>query len=72
MKTKRLTITALLLGVGWMLSACGTRELGFADRIQLGKNSLQFDQKGAHLTECTLVAQLERGRSSATSAGGTG
>jgi len=72
MRIKRLTLTLCLVGLGWALSACGTRELSFADRIQLGKNSLQFDQTGAQLTECTLVTQIERGRSSATSGGGAG
>lgn len=79
--TKRSGRLLILLGVvaAVGLTACGnqnfgfgTRELGFADKVQLGRNSLQFDQKGAMLTECTLVTQLERGRSSATSGGGAG
>ncbi len=62
----------MALALGLTLTACGTRELGFADKISLGKTSLKFDHSGADLHENTLASQLERGRSSSTSGGGAG
>ncbi len=65
-------LVIFVAGVGMVLTACGTRELGVVDKIQLGRAAMRFDHKGAELAECTLVSQFERGRSSSVGGGGAG
>ena len=72
MKTFNYRWIPLVILAGVALTACGTRELSVVDKINLGATGMRFDQKGAEATECSLVAQLERGRSSASSGGSTG
>jgi len=60
------------LGAIFALTACGTRELSVVDKIFLTAPVMRFDHSGAELAECTLVSQLERGRSSAAGGGGAG
>lgn len=55
-----------------LLTACGTRELSIVDKIALNSSAMKFDHSGTDLSECGLVSQLERGRSSLSNAGGTG
>lgn len=62
----------LITGGAIALTACGTRKLSVVDKIFLNDTAMRFDHTGAELGECTLVSQLERGRSSGTNAGGTG
>lgn len=58
--------------VALVLSACGTRDLSVVDKIALNSSAMKFDHSGTALSECGLVSQLEPGRSSLSSAGGTG
>lgn len=61
-----------LIAVLGALTSCGTRDLSSADRVALSSSSMKFGHTGTELSECGLVSQLERGRSSSSSAGGTG
>lgn len=70
-KLKHISIL-LAVGISLGLTACGTRDLSVVDKIFLNATAMRFDHSGAELAECTLVSQLERGRSSSTSGGGTG
>lgn len=54
------------------LPSCGTRDLSAADRVALSASAMKFGHTGTDLSECGLVSQLERGRSSSSNAGGTG
>lgn len=72
MKTINFKWAPIIILAGAALTACGTRKLSIVDKINLGSTAMRFDHEGAELSECTLVAQLERGRSSGTSGGGTG
>lgn len=71
MKTK-CRLWLLVIGGAIVLTACGTRKLTVVDKIFLNDSAMRFDHTGAELAECTLVSQLERGRSSGTNAGGAG
>lgn len=68
--TRIFILSAVAVGLG--LTSCGTRKLSVVDKIYLNATAMRFDHTGAELAECTLVSQLERGRSSATSGGGAG
>lgn len=70
MKLRYLLLPTALMALA--LTACGTRDLSIVDKIALNSSAMKFDHTGAELSECGLVSQLERGRSSISNAGGTG
>lgn len=66
-----------LLRLGFLISlfaitSCGSRQLSIVDKVSLNSAAMTFTHQGAALAECGLVSQIERGRSSATNAGGSG
>lgn len=72
MKKKTQIWTTLAIGAFVGLTACGSRDLSVVDKIFLNKAAMRFDHTGTELAECTLVSQLERGRSSAAGGGSAG
>ena len=54
------------------LPLIGKRDLSIVDQISLGETEMTFEHKGAQISECSLIGQFERGRSSSTNGAGTG
>jgi len=71
-KNKLFWMMLVAVGGGIGLSACGTRKLSVVDKIFLNDVAMRFDHSGAEITECTLVSQFERGRSSSAGGGAAG
>ena len=69
---RRIILLSFGLVAPLALNSCQTSDLSFHDKLELQSVSMSFSSQGADLAECGLVSQFERGRASATTAGGSG
>lgn len=67
---KNLTLAAAAAALVLLFPSCQT--LTLSEQGVLNRTAMKFDSKGAHAADCSLVSQVEKGRTLSNSSAGGG